>query len=365
MQAILDPVVCRDLSRGFAIKFVGEPGVDEGGLTREMFEMMAAEMADPSRGLFKMVCNEDPESFSVRRELVPDPTSMLPGHNKPGTIGVLRQLYLACGRITGLALGTGNLIAEFGRYFLQAVLRVEGGTLEDLIDQDPVMGRTLQTVLERPLEELGVEPTFSCTLEASREENNTVVELVPGGASIDVTDENKREWVEKLAEYRLVTGISEQAEAFRQGMLDVLSESAMELFSVAELRKELAGEGLDTLEGEQLAKMILAWRSYTEYESGFTQDSRCVHWLWELVAAKEILPGALLRFVTGQSRVSESGFEALRPRFCIVCAGEDEASLPSAATCLNLLRLPNYGSKEQLRTKMEYALENGGGHWTA
>merc|ERR1711865_854495 len=100
VQAILDPVVCRELSRGFAIKFVGEPGVDEGGLTREMFEIVAAEMADPSRGLFKVIHTEDPATFTARNELSPDPTAMLTHHNKKvGAVNVLRQLYLACGRI--------------------------------------------------------------------------------------------------------------------------------------------------------------------------------------------------------------------------------------------------------------------------
>ena len=57
--------------------------------------------------------------------------------------------------------------------------------------------------------------------------------------------------------------------------------------------------------------------------------------------------------------------KALRPRFCIVQAGNDEEALPSAATCLNLLRLPEYTSKETLRSKLAYALEHGGGYWTA
>jgi len=366
VRAVLDPVVCRDLSRGFAIKFVGEPGVDEGGLTREMFEMVATEMSDPSRGLFKMVETEDPSTYSLRKELSPDPTSMLSSPlKKPGATTVLRQLYLACGRITALALATGNLVEAYAKYFLQAVLKEAGGSMADLMHEDPVLARTLQTLLDESLEELGVEPTFTCTLEAACETNNTTIELIPGGAEIDVTEANKDDWVKRLAEYKLVTAVSEQGEAFRQGMLDVLSEAALQLFSAGELKKELSGEGLDQLNDERLHKMLEAWRKYTDYEAGYSADSRVVRWLWELLASRECMPGAVLRFVTGQSRVSESGFEALRPRFCIVCAGEDEACLPSAATCLNLLRLPNYSSKELLKQKLAYALDNGGGHWTA
>lgn len=148
-------------------------------------------------------------------------------------------------------------------------------------------------------------------------------------------------------------------------MLDVLSEAALHLFSAAELKKELSGGSLDQLEDEAFCKMMQAWQKYTEYEGGFNRNTRVVQWFWELVSSKECKPGIVLRFVTGQSRVSESGFEALRPRFCIVCAGPDEAVLPSAATCLNLLRLPDYSTKERLKEKLCYALDNGGGHWTA
>lgn len=365
VQAILDPAVCRDLSRGFAIKFVGEPGVDEGGLTREMFEIISQEMSDPARGLFKLVCSEDPVTLQKRQEMTADPTSMLGSKNRNGSVNVLQRLYVACGRITGLALATGNLMESYTRFFLQAVLQEPGGTLADLLYEDPVLGRTLEMLLERPLAEMGVEPTFSCTLEGSNESNNTSVELVPGGSCMDVTDENKHEWVESLCKLKLSTSISEHAAAFRQGMLDVLSEAALHLFSAAELKKELSGEGLDYLEDEAFSKMMLAWQKYTEYEGGFSANARVVQWFWELVSAKECPPGHVLRFVTGQSRISECGFEALRPRFCIVCAGPDETVLPSAATCLNLLRLPDYSSKEALKHKLAYALDNGGGHWAA
>jgi len=366
VQAILDPVVCRELSRGFAIKFVGEPGVDEGGLTREMFEIVAAEMADPSRGLFKHIRTEDPAMNHTKNELSPDPTAMIAHHNKKaGAIHVLRQLYLACGRITALALATGNLVDQYSHFFLKSVMREPGGTMDDLKHEDPALARTLQTLLDRPMEELGVEPTFSCTLEACVESANTVVDLIPDGSTIDVTDDNKEEWVRALIEYKLSTSVSEQADVFRQGMLDVLSEAALCLFSADELKSELAGAGLDELDDGRFSKMLETWQKFTEYEGGYTSDSKVVRWLWELIATKECLPGAVLRFVTGQSKISVSGFEALRPRFCIVCAGPDENALPSAATCLNLLRVPNYPSKEILREKLDYALENGGGHWTA
>jgi len=272
-------------------------------------------------------------------------------------------------RVTALALATGNLLEAYARFFLKAVLGDLDMTMDDLCHEDPALARTLGCVLNTPLEDLGVEPTFSCTISSSEEMLGMphTVELVPGGASIDVTDENKAEWVAKLIQHKFSACIMDQREAFRAGMLEVLPEAALQLFDAVDLQKELAGEGLDSLQGPRLERMIATWKRHTEYEGGYATDSRVVRWLWELIESRDpkCTPGALLRFVTGRSRISETGFEALRPRFCIVMAGEEQDSLPSAATCLNLLRLPEYASRDILRAKLSYALEHGGGYWTA
>ncbi|EPS68651.1 hypothetical protein M569_06117, partial [Genlisea aurea] len=73
-----------------------------------------------------------------------------------------------------------------------------------------------------------------------------------------------------------------------------------------------------------------------------------------------------LKFVTGCSRGPLLGFKYLEPRFCIQrTAGEasDQAldRLPTAATCMNLLKLPPYKSKEQMEQKLLYAINSAPG----
>ena len=50
-----------------------------------------------------------------------------------------------------------------------------------------------------------------------------------------------------------------------------------------------------------------------------------------------------------------------QPRFCIQRSGDDPSALPTAATCMNLLRLPRYTSPEQLREKLLYAISSCSG----
>lgn len=50
----------------------------------------------------------------------------------------------------------------------------------------------------------------------------------------------------------------------------------------------------------------------------------------------------------------------LDPPFCIQNAGDTDR-LPSASTCMNLLKLPAFNSKEQMREKLLYAIESNSG----
>ena len=63
-------------------------------------------------------------------------------------------------------------------------------------------------------------------------------------------------------------------------------------------------------------------------------------------------PGAPLR-----------GFKVLHPRICIhlVPINSDADRLPSAATCMNLLKLPQYSSAEVLAEKLLYSITSGSG----
>ncbi|KAK2448470.1 E3 ubiquitin-protein ligase UPL7 [Trifolium repens] len=73
-----------------------------------------------------------------------------------------------------------------------------------------------------------------------------------------------------------------------------------------------------------------------------------------------------LKFVTGCSRGPLLGFRYLEPLFCIQRAGGNASEdaldrLPTSATCMNLLKLPPYRSKDQLESKLLYAINADAG----
>jgi ubiquitin-protein ligase E3 C len=73
-----------------------------------------------------------------------------------------------------------------------------------------------------------------------------------------------------------------------------------------------------------------------------------------------------LKFVTSCSRAPLLGFAYLEPRMCVQMSGgmlQPGATerLPTAATCMNLLKLPPYRTVKQMREKLLYAISAGAG----
>lgn len=81
---------------------------------------------------------------------------------------------------------------------------------------------------------------------------------------------------------------------------------------------------------------------------------------------------ALLRFITSTSRAPLGGFKHLQPPLTIhkvdcgasplaLLGGTDVQRLPSASTCYNMLKLPNYKRQSTLKQKLLYAIGSGAG----
>lgn len=69
----------------------------------------------------------------------------------------------------------------------------------------------------------------------------------------------------------------------------------------------------------------------------------------------------LVRFVTSCARPPLLGFTELNPKFAIRNAGNDQARLPTASTCVNLIKLPEYTNERNLRDKLLYAINSQAG----
>lgn len=141
-------------------------------------------------------------------------------------------------------------------------------------------------------------------------ENNSfgvikVHELKPSGASIAVTEDNKREYVKLYVNYRFMRGIEQQFLALQKGFLELIPSASLRPFDEREL--ELVISGIGSID-------IADWRSHTRLKH-CTPETPIVQWFWQAVESySEEMRARLLQFVTGSSRVPLQGFKALQVR---------------------------------------------------
>jgi E3 ubiquitin-protein ligase NEDD4 len=135
----------------------------------------------------------------------------------------------------------------------------------------------------------------------------SVVELVKGGADIEVTNDNFPEYVEACLKYKLMDVVKPQLNELLLGFFDVIPEPLLTIFDFQEL--ELLMCGLPEIEMED-------WQLHTEYSGEYDEiggDHPTVGWFWEVVTEyDQELKARLLQFVTGTSGVPSRGFGVLQ-----------------------------------------------------
>jgi len=124
-----------------------------------------------------------------------------------------------------------------------------------------------------------------------------------------------------------------------------------------------AGEAVENWTKQELSVAI---RPGHGYETSSTQ----IEWLIEFLVSLPIASKKQFwKFTTGSPNCPLGGLKSLDPALKIVKkVPESEISnvdimLPSAMTCQNYLKLPEYSSKEILEKKMLYAMQEGSQHF--
>uniref|UniRef100_A0A8C1FSI1 E3 ubiquitin-protein ligase n=1 Tax=Cyprinus carpio carpio TaxID=630221 RepID=A0A8C1FSI1_CYPCA len=261
-----------------------------------------------------------------------------------------RLLNITCTFSLTQALFHGKFIdTGFSLPFYKRILN-KPLALKDLESIDPEFYNSLIWIKDNNIEDCGLEMFFSVDKEILGEV--TTHELKPDGGNIQVTEENKEEYIRLVAEWRLSRGVEEQTQAFLEGFNEVLPQQYLQYFDAKELEVMLCG----------MQEIDLGdWQRNTIYRH-YARSSKQIVWFWQFV--KEIdneKRMRLLQFVTGTCRLPVGGFADLMgsngpQKFCVEKVGK-ENWLPRSHTCFNRLDLPPYKSYEQLKEKLLFAIE--------
>ena len=65
------------------------------------------------------------------------------------------------------------------------------------------------------------------------------VELIPGGSGVKVTNRNKLQYLDCLAQYRLATSIKDEVEHFLRGLNELIPDNLLSIFDEYELEVRL------------------------------------------------------------------------------------------------------------------------------
>lgn len=326
------------LRRPLQVKFKGEDGLDAGGVRKEFFQLVSAELF--ARDLFRVIGNTNQLWF-----------------NRCAINDDQQRRYELVGVMMGLAVYNDTLLDVQFPSALYAMLLDRfpaKPTIKEMESFDPEVATQMKYVLDaesaEELEMMGL--NFVVTEEVFGEMLTS--ELCPGGAEKEVTMANRKEYVDAYIEY-VILGPRKQRyqdsliNGFRR--LIPLGIPLLALFEPSEL--ELILVGTPELNFEALEQKC-------QYEGGYHPAHKTVKRFWKIVhGMSHEQKQLLLKFATGSPRAPVGGLETMF--FRVQRAGPDSSQLPTAHTCFNTLMLPDYSSESKMKKLLLLALENAEG----
>jgi len=330
-----------DFRKIWRFEFIGEIGIDAGGLAREWFQLVSEEVFNPDMGLWL-----PSESNQMAMRINPASEISCPDDH---------LIYFRfIGRVMGKALFEGQLIS--GHMVRHLYKHILGWPVmfDDLEIPDEAYYNSLKSLLHMDdVDDMCLDFTF---LENALGENR-VVELVEGGADKDVTNANLPEFMEVNLKYHMMERVRPQITELLLGFYDVIPEPLLTIFDFQEL--ELLMSGLPEIDVDD-------WSANTLYIGQFEQRKehhKVCQWFWEVVKEFDQETRArLLQFATGSAGVPSRGFAVLQgndgnlKKFSLNGIRKDQSMYPRSHTCFNRVDLPCYSSKEEMHEKIKIAL---------
>lgn len=319
------------------VNFKGEAGIDAGGVTREWYQVLSRQMFNPDYALFTAVASDE-TTFHPNRTSFINPEHL--------------SFFKFIGRIIGKAIYDGCFLdCHFSRAVYKKILD-RPVSLKDMENLDLEYFKSLMWMLENDITDIITED-FS--VESDDYGEHKIIDLIPDGRNIPVTEENKQEYVRLVVEYRLQTSVVEQMSNFITGFHEIIPRDLIAIFDEQEL--ELLISGLPDID-------VTDWQQNTTYNN-YSPSSEQIQWFWRAVKSFDNEERAkLLQFATGTSKVPLNGFKELRGanggcKFSIHRDYGTTDRLPSSHTCFNQIDLPAYDTYETLRGSLLLAITEG------
>lgn len=350
-----------------------EAGIDGGGVTKEFLTSVTTEAFTPTEGLFiansknsyyPNPCGMDQSKNALREAQIPENSE-----EWSETITSRLRQYEFLGRVIGKCLYEGILIdISFAGFFLLKWATSAGAAdtyranINDLRELDEELYQGMLRLKNYPgdVGDLSLDFTVTDQISLPGEPFRTTTRnLVPNGENVAVTNENRPLYISYVARHRLIIQPYAQTRAFLRGLGMIIDPGWLSMFNQNELQRLVGGDSSE-IDVEDLRRHTAYSGVYAIGDDG--EEHPTVKLFWEVMRELEDHERRdVLKYVTSTPRAPLLGFSQLSPPFSIRDGGRDQDRLPSASTCVNLLKLPQYETAETLKRKLLYAVTSGAG----
>ncbi|KAF7247503.1 putative E3 ubiquitin-protein ligase HECTD2 [Varanus komodoensis] len=282
-----------DLKKKLKVTFVGEAGLDMGGLTKEWFLLLIRQIFHPDYGMFTYHKDSHCHWFSSFNCDNYSEFRLLMGLAVYNSITLDIRFPPCCyKKLLSPPIVPSDQNSPVG---------IGSVTIDDLCRVMPELAHGLNELLSY---EGNVEEDFYSTFQVFQEEFGLIkcYNLKPSGDKIPVTNQNRKEYVQLYVDFLLNKSIYKQFAAFYYGFHSVCASYALMLLRPEEVEILVCGSPeLD----------MHALQRHTQYD-GYQKTDLTVRYFWEVVLEFPLeLQKKLLHFTTGSDRVPVGGMADL------------------------------------------------------
>ncbi|XP_040093813.1 E3 ISG15--protein ligase HERC5 isoform X2 [Oryx dammah] len=311
------------------VSFSGEIGYDFGGVRAEFFYCLFQEITRPEYGMFTYPEEASYMWFPVRPKFE-------------------KKSYFFFGLLCGLSLFNCNVADIPFPLALFKKLLDQTPSLEDLKELSPVLGESLQTLLDDDGDDL--EEVFHIHFNVHWDKND--VDLIPDGSQVIVDQTNKRDYVSKYVNYIFNISVKAVYEEFQRGFYKVCDKEIIEFFHPEQLKDVIIGN------------TDYDWETFEKnarYEHGYDSSHPTIVMFWKALHKLSLEEKKkFLVFLTGTDRIQVKGVKNMKITFCCPETFNEKDPI-RAQTCFSVLYLPKYSTMERVEEALQVAINNNRG----
>uniref|UniRef100_A0A8D0WUL5 HECT domain-containing protein n=1 Tax=Sus scrofa TaxID=9823 RepID=A0A8D0WUL5_PIG len=315
-----------DLRKVLVVEFIKEICSVGEGVKSEFFHCIFEEMIKKEYGLF----------------MYPEDGSCMWFPVNP-TCG--KKMYFLFGILCGLSLYNLNVVNLPFPLALFKKLLDQKPSLEDLKELSPLLGKSLQEVLNDEADDIKEELGLCFSIYWDKE----AVDLIPNGSSISVDQSNKKDYISKYVNYIFNASVMGVYEEFQRGFHKVCDKEILKLFHPEELMTAIVGH--TDYDWQQFEKN-------SAYDQGYHVSHPTIVMFWKAFHKLTLdEKKKFLFFLTGNDRLHVRGVQKMGILFrCPETLSERDN--PRPLTCHNILDLPKYSTMERMEEALQVAINN-------